>query len=151
MRLHTIARGVTVLTIAAAAIGGLCPEVSAQAQAPRNVLAINWGAEDFPGSEPLNAAIRKVLDRSVVPVNYFAEYLESEEFPAETASISLRDYIQQKYEGRHIDVVIAVASAALQFALRYREELFPGVPIVFLAVAPPQVVVNRTATGVRVS
>jgi signal transduction histidine kinase len=148
MRLQTIARGLTVLAIAAAAPGGLCPEASAQARAPRTVLTINWGAEDFPGSEPLNAAIRKVLDRSVVPVNYFAEYLESEEFPPETASISLRDYIHRKYEGRHIDVVITVASAALQFALRYRAELFPGVPIVFLAVAPPQVVVDRTATDV---
>ena len=83
-----------------------------------------------------------------MPVNYFGEYLESEEFPAETASISLRDYIHQKYEGRHIDVVIAVGSAALQFALRYRAELFPGVPIVFVGVAPPQVVVDRTATGI---
>ena len=86
-----------------------------------------------------------------MPVNYFAEYLESEEFPAETASIALRDYIHQKFEGRHIDVVIAVASAALQFALRYRDELFPGVPIVFLAVAPPQVVVDRTAPASRAS
>ena len=44
--------------------------------------------------------------------------------------------------------MIAVSSAALQFAVRYRAELFPGVPIVFLAVAPPQVVVDRTAAGI---
>ena len=42
----------------------------------------------------------------------------------------LRDYIRRKFEGRRIDVVVANTTPALQFVIRYREELFPGVPIV---------------------
>jgi signal transduction histidine kinase len=133
----------------AIALASLCPAASAQGETPRTILTIHWGSERDPSAGRLDAAIRKVLLADTdAPVEYFAEYLETEEFPKETASTALRDYIHRKYEGRHIDVVITVASAALQFALRYRDELFPDVPIVFLAVAPPQVVIDRTAAGI---
>ena len=45
-------------------------------------------------------------------------------------------------------MVITSTSAALQFALRYRDELFPGVPIVFVSVATPQGVTKRSVAGV---
>jgi signal transduction histidine kinase len=83
-----------------------------------------------------------------VPVNYFAEYLETEELPQEAASAALGEYIKRKYEGRHIDVVIAVTSAALQFVLRYREKLFRDVPIVFLSARLPQVAPEHSAAGI---
>ena len=80
------------------------------------VLAIHWGAEDYPATPVVNDAIRKALQsrsrafRSTI----FAEYLESDVFPAETASQALREYIRRKYRGRHIDVVIAIADPALR-------------------------------------
>lgn len=42
--------------------------------------------------------------------------------------------LRQKYAGRKIDLVIAGLSSGLDFALDNREDLFPGVPIVFVAV-----------------
>lgn len=135
-----------VVTVVAPAMLGA--PASSQTPAPRTVLTIHQNAEDFPGTESRDAAIRDGLAQADVRVNYFAEYLESEEFPAETAATALRDYIRRKFEDRHIDIVIADASAALQFALRYREELFPDAPIVFIAVTVPQAVVDRTASGI---
>jgi signal transduction histidine kinase len=103
---------------------------------PRTVLTIHWGAEDFPGTPVLNAAIREELQsRPDAPINYFAEYLESEAFPASFAA--LRDYIRQKYAGRHIDLVIANTTPSLRFVLQYRQELFPDVPVLFLAGSMP--------------
>ena len=76
------------------------PGQTASAQPPnRTVLAIHWGAEDFPGSTLMDAAIRTELQTGA-PVNYFAEYLETETFAAEPASLALRDYIRQKFAGR---------------------------------------------------
>ena len=145
MRLNTGARH---LLFAVIVLGVACPAAAGTQQRARTVLTIHWGAEHDPSTERLDAAIRRVLlGHADAPVDYFAEYLETEGFPAETASKALRDYILGKFEGRHIDVVIAVASAALQFAVRYRTELFPDVPIVFLAVALPQGVVDRTVPG----
>jgi signal transduction histidine kinase len=39
--------------------------------------------------------------------------------------------LQRKYAGRKIDLLMPVASHAIQFALAHRAELFPNVPIVF--------------------
>src|SRR5262245_66092454 len=109
---------------------------------------LHWGQEAFPGTGTIDDAVRnELLARSNIPINYFAEYLETEEFP-ETASVPLRDYIHRKFEGRHIDVVLTNASAALQFALRYRDDLFPGAPIVFASVAIPEVTADRRPAGV---
>src|SRR5262245_34471191 len=136
------------LVITAITLAALCPGASAQRH-PRTVLTIHSGAENYPGTERLDAAIRNaLLVHTGGPVDYFTEYLETEEFPADIASTALRDYIHKKYERHHIDVVIAITAVALRFALRYRDELFPNVPIVFQAVTLPQAVVDRTTPGV---
>jgi PAS domain S-box-containing protein len=44
--------------------------------------------------------------------------------------------LRQKYAGRRLDVIIAGASATLDFLLKYRRELFPGVPLVFATERP---------------
>jgi signal transduction histidine kinase len=95
------------------------------------VLAVHWSSEDYPSNPVVDAAIRRVLlARDEAPVDYFAEYLESDRFPGDAATLAFRDYLQRKYHGRHIDVVMAVTDPALQFVLEYRDQLFPGVPIV---------------------
>src|SRR5262245_58290244 len=96
---------------------------------PLTVLTIYWGAEDFPGTADMDAAIRDaVTSGQQTPVDYFAEYLESDFFPEDDASVALADYIRSKYRGRRIDVVIAFTGPALQFVLKWRERLFAGVP-----------------------
>jgi signal transduction histidine kinase len=148
MRLGPFSRCLTVVAVTVIAPGMLCAPASAQTHAPRTVLTIYQNAEDFPGTARFDAAMRNASAQADVPVNYFAEYLETEEFPEETASLALRDYIRRKFEDRHIDIVIAAASGALQFALRYRAELFPDAPIVFIAVAVPEEVTNHRVSGI---
>ncbi len=82
------------------------------------------------------------------PVHYYAEYLETEEFPSEAASLAFRDYIRRKFAGRQTDVVVADSTPALQFALRHRAELFPGVPIVFVAGSIPALTIGSTPAGI---
>jgi signal transduction histidine kinase len=112
------------------------PVVSAQERARRTVLAIHWGPEDYPPTPIVNASIQRVLRSDPdIQVDYFTEYLESDTFAPEAASLALADYIRQKYRGRRIDVVIAIADPALRFVLDHRDELFPGVPIVYSGIA----------------
>ena len=86
----------------------------------------------------MNASIERVLQSDPnLPIDSFVEHLESDLFPAEMASAALADYIRQKYRGRRIDVVIAIADPALQFVLDHRDELFRGAPIVYSGVAVP--------------
>ena len=147
---HTrLSRGLRMLATALIALAAMCPSTSAQDGEARTVLTIHWGPESFPGTPGLDTAIRDtLLKQTDLPVNYFAEYLESEQFPPETVSIALRDYIKMKFQGRRIDLVIANASGALQFALRFRDDLFPGAPIVFSAAAVPRELIDRVTPGI---
>ena len=109
----------------------IVPAASAQPRSVRTVLAVHWSSEDYPSNPVVDGAIRQaLLSRDDAPVDYFSEYLESDRFPDEDATLAFRDYLQRKYHGRRIDVVVAITDPALQFVLQYRDQLFPGVPIV---------------------
>jgi signal transduction histidine kinase len=126
------ARRAARIVLAFAVIAAL-PSVSAAQQdgSHRTVLTIHWGPETFPSNPILDAAIRQVLtSRPDLAIDYFAEYLDSDRFPAEEASLALVDYIQRKYRGRQIDLVIAMSDPVLRFVLDHREQLFPDAPIV---------------------
>jgi PAS domain S-box-containing protein len=122
---------------------------AAQTPAARNVLAIHWSSEDFPAGAQVDAAIRDVLlGRPDLPVDYYAEYLESDRFPEEEVSLALRDYIRVKYRDRPIHVVLAISAVALEFALRHRAELFPDAPVVFSLGAEVDPAIRRVGAGV---
>src|SRR5262245_45263602 len=122
MALRTFSRLLTALAVAFLASVCVWSTIHAPAPLARTALATHWCPAIFPGPRVMDAAIREALrSDGDPPVNYFDEYLESEDFPPEMASLALRDYIRRKFEGRRIDVVIANATPALQFALRHRE------------------------------
>jgi PAS domain S-box-containing protein len=127
-------------------VAGACQ--TAWAQAPRTVLTVHLSSEDFPGNSLRDAAIRKALISHPVSVDYYAEYLESDRFPAEEASLALRDYIGRKYRGRTIDVVLAIGDVPLEFVLRFRGELFPNASIVFWGLAPPEASTRGLGAGI---
>jgi signal transduction histidine kinase len=47
---------------------------------------------------------------------------------------SLRQQLKEKYRDRPIGVLVAVGTVTLELVLRWREELWPGVPVVFALV-----------------
>ena len=130
-----------------------CTSALAQVASPPTILVIHAGAESFPSNPILDAGIREALaSRSDVAIDYFAEYLESDIFPAEEATSALTDYIRRKYRGRRIDLVIAMTDTGLRFVLDHRGELFPEAPIVFFGVAPDDLTRRGggNVTGIRV-
>jgi len=144
-----ILRLMTAVAIALVVSSGPASATSQLAARSRTVLTIHWGPEDFPGTSLLDAGIREaLLSPAEPPAHYYAEYLETEEFPSESALIAFRDYMRAKFTGRRLDVVIANTTPALQFVLRYREELFPGVPVVFVAGSLPGLTIDSAHPGV---
>ena len=125
-----------VIALVLLALAWAPPMVSAQEQARRTVLAIHWGPADYPTAAVVNASIQRGLRSDPnIQIDYFVEYLESHAFAADAVSLALAGYIRQKYRGRRIDVVIAIADPALRFVLDHRDALFPDVPIVYSGVA----------------
>jgi PAS domain S-box-containing protein len=64
----------------------------------------------------------------------FSEYLDLMRFPAVRYGNDIARYLHARYGTRKPDVLIALANTTLQFVLDHRDELFPGVPIVFAGV-----------------
>jgi signal transduction histidine kinase len=61
----------------------------------------------------------------------YTENLDLSRFNSAAYEESLRRHLMEKYHDRPIGVVVAVGTATLELVLRWREELLPGVPIVF--------------------
>ena len=136
------------------ALAALCaPLLSAggpnDARPHRTVLIINLGAENFPSNPLLDAGIREVFASSTDPgIDCFSEYMESDLFPGDGAALAFFDYLRRKYEGRRIDLVIALTDTVLRFAVEHRAALFPEAPIVFAGLAGPDEQTRTSGPGV---
>jgi PAS domain S-box-containing protein len=106
------------------------PAFAGEAPKAKNVLVMySFSIRDFYDStESLESAIRA---KTSSPVNFYFEHMESQRFVDEAYQKSLAETLQRTYGGAHLDLVIAVSYPALQFAVQYRDQIFPGAPIVF--------------------
>src|SRR5688572_9545185 len=113
------------------------------------VLVLYWDNKDFPGNVKFDENFRAALQQSHYSrkLEYYPEYMETTRFPGKNQDF-FRDYLRQKYEGRAIDVVVASADLPLNFLLRNRAELFPSVPIVFIATSLPAAETLAAGPGV---
>jgi PAS domain S-box-containing protein len=108
------------------------------AAAPKRVMVLYWYGKDFPGHVRWEQSFQAALQTSPGgTIEYYPEYLEENRFPGEHQSETLRNYLQQKYEGRTVDVIVAQSEACLKFLLKYRDSLFPQTPIVFYTATRP--------------
>jgi ABC-type uncharacterized transport system substrate-binding protein len=64
----------------------------------------------------------------------YAEKLHLSRFNGASYEESLKQQLKEKYRDRSIGVVVAVGTSTLELVLRWREELWPGVPVVFALV-----------------
>lgn len=98
-------------------------------------------AQEFPTL--LNHAIPEGVD-------YYAEHFELARFPDPDFAPAFASYLRTKYHDRTFDVIITVQRAAGQFMAKYRDEVFPDTPIVFID-TPPTADRPPNATGIIIS
>jgi signal transduction histidine kinase len=121
-------------------VGSVSPGVTQeqQSKSSKGVLVLDWYDRDFFWNVKFDGSFQAALQSSPDGnVEYYPEYLESNRFPGESQALLLRDYLRQKYADRTIDVVVANSDASLDFLLKYRKDLFPDAPIVFVATRHP--------------
>lgn len=70
-------------------------------------------------------------------VMVYAEDLDLEHFSGGEYEADLRQLLKAKYRGVAIGALVAIGSQALCFVLRWRDELWPGIPVVFSMVDEP--------------
>jgi PAS domain S-box-containing protein len=124
--------------------------IAASSDAPKLVVVVYPSEYDgAPGITSVNRAIRSTFagqpPGQIEIRNEYVETSRSLDSEYMQAQVSL---LQRKYAGRRVDLVIAGLSSGLDFALKFREELFPGVPIVFVAVDEREVKARRLPSDV---
>jgi PAS domain S-box-containing protein len=131
-RLRELLRALTATTIVLAVL----PAVATAADAQKLVVVIYPDETDgAPGNILVNRAIRSTFaSESPQQIDIRNEYVNTsrvQDAEFMQAQVSL---LRRKYAGRKVDLVIAGLSSGLDFSLKHRDELFPGVPIVFVTV-----------------
>jgi PAS domain S-box-containing protein len=122
-----------------------------QSASPKRVLVLHWYDRGYTDDIKLDQELHAALESSAPgSVEYYSEYLDTNQFPGENQALILRDYLRRKYAGVAIDVLIAITNPPLDFLLENRRELFPHTPIVFsiAAAARARGMPKAGATGI---
>ena len=106
--------------------------VSAQEVRPHSVLVLDQSDLRGPFYYQLWTALRAQLDAHAdARVTIYGENLGLTRFGGAAYEESLKRHLKEKYQGKPVGAVVAIGKATLEHALRWRAELWPGVPIVF--------------------
>ena len=115
----------------------LAPPLLADAPS-RNVLVIYANGRLLPANFEADGGLRETIRTSSGrPVSIFDEFLDAPNFGGDAYAEIIANYLREKYASRPPDVVVAAGSEALSFLLQQRSTLFPGVPLVHLAIPLP--------------
>ena len=71
------------------------------------------------------------------PVNFSIVDLDNPRFQQKAFQDNLAEAIRAAYAGEKPDLVVAVMNPSLEFAVRYHDTVFPGVPVVFMSMTSP--------------
>lgn len=100
---------------------------------PKNVLVLSGGR----GRVSINQMQASLRSRFPGPVNFSIVDLDNPRFGLEAYQNHLAEALRSGYAGEKLDLVVAVMTPSLEFAVKYRDKVFPGVPVVFMSINPP--------------
>jgi PAS domain S-box-containing protein len=114
-------------------VGGTSPSPLKQSR----VLVLYSNERLLPAGLEVDEAIRTTFSSQFeVPVELYAEFLDSDRFPSTAQQERMREFLSEKYRERPPEVIIAAGGSALTFLIKYRPTLFPRVPVVHCGVEP---------------
>ncbi len=114
-------------------LGLLAGGVELGAENPRNkqVLVLHSYHLGYVWTSNIHDGILEALKVAKVGVDIRTEYLDWKHFPTAENLARQFESLKAKYRTHPFHLVITSDNIATEFALKYREELFPGTPIVF--------------------
>lgn len=123
------------------------PVSAAEPAGTKNVLLLySFSDRSVTGyGDALKSAIRS---RAPWPVNFYVEYLESRRFDDQAYENSLVETLRNAYGATKLDLVLTNSYPALEFALKYRNDLFSRQPIVFFDVDTSRLAGQKVWPGV---
>jgi hypothetical protein len=131
---RTKIRAVSLLQLAVALLGAcLAPWPSLAAEPlQRSILVLEQSDVRGPFYAAIYSGLQSEVNASATsPVTVYVENLDLSRFPGLEYEQSLRAHLEVKYRNIPVGIVVTVGPFALGYALRWRDELWPGIPIAF--------------------
>jgi signal transduction histidine kinase/ABC-type uncharacterized transport system substrate-binding protein len=101
---------------------------------PKRVLILNPIGKDFaPWSDYAKIFREELLRQSPEGIDFYETSLATAR-SSDAEETPFAEYLQALFAKRQPDLVVAISSPAIHFIQRYRQQLFPSVPAVFMGV-----------------
>lgn len=110
------------------------PAFSFAVQNKKHVLYLNSYHNGYKWSDGLLEGVRTVLNKSRFNVDLQIEYMDAKKFNYDAISKNLLALYKEKFKDDTFDSIVISDNDALNFINQYRQELFPGVPVVFCGI-----------------
>ena len=110
-------------------------DLPAEEVRPRSILVLDQS--DMRGSfyHQIFAAFQaEVTSRPPSHLTIYAEDLDLENFGGDDYEATLQKVLSAKYRDKPVGVLMVIGECALRLVLRWRDELWPGIPVVFTMV-----------------
>ena len=99
---------------------------------PRSILVLEQSDVRGPFYAAIYSGLQSEVNASATsPVTIYVENLDLSRFTGPEYEQSLRAHLEVKYRNTPVGIIVTVGPIALDYALRWRAELWPGIPIVF--------------------
>jgi signal transduction histidine kinase len=108
-----------------------------QGEAARQVLVLYENNRLLPANVEADRGLIRVVAAHGEPVEVSAEFLDYPRFGGDDYVGTISTYLREKYRTHPPAVVVAGGNGALAFLLKYRQELFPGAPLVHMGIDQP--------------
>ncbi|CAH1210267.1 hypothetical protein PAECIP111892_03447 [Paenibacillus auburnensis] len=105
--------------------------VSAEELPPKNVLVLHSYHKGFAWTDDQGAGIEETLKNAPEQPVIYSEYMDWKRYPGKDNLKQFYQTIKLKYQSMHIDAIITTDDAALNFAIKYRQEILDNAPVIF--------------------
>lgn len=100
----------------------------------KSVLYLNSYHDGYQWSDTILSGIRSELAEGKYKIDLQIEYMDTKKFNIEEVIEDLLILYKAKFKNERFDAIIVSDDDAFDFALKYRDEFLPGVPLVFCGV-----------------
>jgi len=142
------AKVATVLLFIAAC---LLPGPGLADQTKKHILYLNSYHHGYQWSDAILEGVRSEMNKSGYVIDLQIEYMDAKKYNYEHVTGMLLRLYREKFANERFDMVMVSDNNAFTFVSHYRDELFPGVPLVFCGVndvKPGEVEALGNVTGV---
>ena len=109
--------------------------VIAEGHPPINILLLNSYHPDFSWSDEEEAGVIEQLRDELPSANILIEYLDAKRYPEKSNLVRMKAFLIDKYQGKKIDLIIALDDTAVEMITTYYAELFQDIPAVAAGIA----------------